>query len=129
MRVLRTFIVAIVLGCASSAFAQSALINEQGTAGVPVSVQACSGGSTKTIASVYSSTTWTLMPEGADIRCEQRALPDGAAVITPTATVGFLFKSNVLVAEPTLNIGGTAARLGLDCCGVAGAVSVDTWHE
>jgi hypothetical protein len=70
-----------------------------------------------------------LLPEGADIRCELGTAQNGAPVFTPTATVGFLFKSNVLVPETTINIGVGIAKMRLDCCGVAGAVSVSSWGE
>ena len=112
---------------ASSAFAQSVVVNEAGSAGAPVS--AANGTATKIIASVGSSTDWSFMPEGADIRCNLRTSADGAASPAPTATVGFLFKSNVLVTNNTLGLGASTAKLGLDCAGVAGAVPVDTWHE
>jgi len=105
------------------------VINEQGTSGAPVSAGACSGGATEMFPTSYTTTDWSLMPEGGDIRCELRAIPDGAASPVPTATVGFLFKSNVLVSQTTLNLGSAVVRFGLDCCGVSGAVSVDTWRE
>lgn len=103
------------------------VINEQGTAGAAVSAGACAGGATEVLPSSNTTTAWAVMPEGADIRCELRAIPDAAASPVPTATVGFLFKSNILVNQSTL--GTTTAHFGLDCCGVAGAVPVDTWRE
>ena len=112
---------------ASSAFAQSVVINEAGVSGAPKS--AANGTATKMIASVASSTDWSFMPEGADVRCELRGPNDEAASPAPSATVGFLFKSNVLIANTTMGIGASTAKLGLDCAGVAGAVPVDTWHE
>lgn len=112
---------------ASSAHAQSIVVNEAGSAGAPVS--AASGVATKIIASVAISTDWSFMPEGGDVRCNLRTSADGAASPTPSATVGFLFKSNVLVTNATIGIGATTAKLGLDCAGVAGSVPVDTWHE
>jgi hypothetical protein len=63
------------------------------------------------------------MPEGADIRCETGTSGNAAASPAPTATVGILLKSNVVVTETVLS------SLRIDCCGVAGAVSVDTWHD
>ena len=130
MKLKRLIALIFALAPAATVFAASPpVINEQGTAGAPVLVGACSGGATELFPSSYTTTDWSLMPEGADIRCELRALPDGAASPVPTATAGFLFKSNVLIPETTLNLGATTSRFGLDCCGVAGAVSVDTWRE
>ena len=63
---------------ASSAFAQSVVVNEAGPAGAPVS--AANGTATKIIASVGSSTDWSFMPEGADIRCNLRTSADGRQV-------------------------------------------------
>jgi hypothetical protein len=102
-------------------------INETGTSGAPVSVGACSGAATKVIASDPSALSWSLIPESGDIRCMPRTLADGAASPAPTATVGFLMKSNVVVEEN--NLRSMVVTQGLDCCGVSGAVSVDTWRE
>jgi hypothetical protein len=106
-------------------------VNEKGTSGAPVSAQACSGGTTQILNGSPSASSWSIMPEGADIRCTRGTWANGAPATAgaldpwvPTATVGFLFKSNVLVTNP--NSSSTAR---VDCCGVAGAVSVDTWHE
>ncbi len=104
-------------------------VNSQGVAGVPVSVGACSGAATKVLAGNNTRASWTILPEGADIRCNVGTAGDTAASPAPTATVGFLFKSNSLVPETTLNIGSSVAMLRLDCCGVSGAVSVDSWEE
>jgi hypothetical protein len=112
----------------STAFAAITVINELGTAGAPVSAGACSGAATE-IFPTGITTNWSLLPEGGDIRCSLRGTPDATASPAPTATVGFLFKSNVLVPGTTLNLGSGVSKLGLDCCGVAGAVSVDTWRE
>jgi hypothetical protein len=123
MRTLLAFI--LVWSFASPVFAANSVINQQGVAGVPVSAGACSGGATEVIAGSPANTNWAIMPEGADIRCEVGTSANVAASPVPTATVGLLFKSNVLVTEP---IGGLGV-LRLDCCGVAGAVSVDTWQQ
>ena len=127
MRTLLTII--FVLAFAQVAAAQSTIINEQGTAGAAVSAGVCSGGATEMFPTSNATTDYALMPEGADIRCEVRGSPDAAANPVPTATVGFLLKSNVLYSETTLNLGAGVTKLGLDCCGVAGAVPVDTWRE
>ena len=127
MRILLTII--FVLAFAQVAAAQSTIINEQGTAGAAVSAGVCSGGATEMFPTSNATTDWSFMPEGADIRCEVRGSPDAAANPVPTANAGFLFKSNVLINETTLNLGSGVAKLGLDCCGVAGAVLVDTWRE
>jgi hypothetical protein len=124
---LRALILTSVIGWSASAFAQSVVINEAGSAGAPVT--AASGVATKIISSVSTSTDWSFMPEGGDVRCELRGSPDAAASPAPSATVGFLFKSNVLIANTTFGLGATTAKLGLDCAGVSGGVPVDTWHE
>lgn len=112
---------------ASTSFA--GVVNSQGTAGAPVSAGACAGGATIVLLGNPSRSTWTLMPEGADIRCNVGTSGNVAASPVPTATVGFLFKSNILAPEKTIGIGSSVAGLRLDCCGVAGAVPVDTWEE
>lgn len=111
-----------LLGTPISAFA-FATINEQGTSGAPIQVHACAVQADEVIAGTPASTSWAILPEGADIRCGVGTSANGAASPVPTATVGILLKSNVLVTETLLS------TLRVDCCGVAGAVSVDTWHE
>lgn len=105
-------------------------INETGTALAPVSVGACSGAATKVIAGASWSSQYWIMPEGADIRCVPGTSGDVASGTAPSATVGFLFKSNILVNIANgVKQGQPSATLRLDCCGVAGAVPTDTWHE
>lgn len=123
MKSLLALIFAVALP--ATALAANAVINQQGSAGAPVSAGACSGAATLVIAGSPANTSWAIMPEGADIRCEVGTSANVAASPAPSATVGFLFKSNVLVTEP---IGGLGV-LRLDCCGVAGAVPVDTWQQ
>lgn len=117
----RLFALIFLLGLASPAFAFNT-VNELGVATAPVSVLACPT-VTKVITGSKTSTSWAIMPEGADIRCNVGTSADVSASPVPTATVGILLKSNVIVEETTLS------TLRVDCCGVAGAVPTDTWHE
>jgi hypothetical protein len=109
--------------------ANATVVNERGVAGAPISVHACSVQADEVIPGTPTTSNWSIMPEGADIRCNVGTSANGAASPVPTASVGFLFKSNVLVPETTLNLGSSVGTLRLDCCGVAGAVPVDSWHE
>ena len=104
-------------------------INSQGSAGVPITVADCAASTTKLLAGKRGRTSWTILPEGGDIRCELGTADDGAPVIAPSATAGFLFKSNVGVSESTLGLGSSFVTLRLDCCGVSGAVPVSTEEE
>lgn len=104
------------------------IINDTGAAGAPVAVSACSGGSTEVIRGSRSNTTWTVMCE-ADARCELGDSADDAPIITPTATVGFLFKANQYINEASISVGSAIVTLRMDCCGVAGATSCDSWRE
>ncbi len=124
MKTLYALILALTIPSVALAAANT-VINQQGVSGAPVSAGACSGAATEVIAGSPATTSYAFMPEGADIRCELGTSANGAASPAPSATVGFLFKSNVLVTEPVGGLG----TLRLDCCGVAGAVSVDTWQR
>lgn len=104
------------------------IINDLGSAGAPVAVAACSSGSTQIIEGSRSNTTWTVLCE-ADARCELGDSLNDAPVIAPTATVGFLFKANVYVTEASVGLGSAVVTNRVDCCGVAGATSCDTWRE
>lgn len=101
-----------------------AVVNETGTGTVPKSVQACSGGADKVIAGSSSATSYAIRPEGADIRCNEGTAADAAANPAPSATAGWLIKSDEVHFE-----GAHSVTLRLDCCGVAGVVPVDTWHK
>jgi hypothetical protein len=104
------------------------VINDMGTAGAPVGVAACGSGSTQVIFGSNINTTWTVMCE-ADSRCTLGDSINTAPAITPTATAGFLFKANQYVNEASLGLGSTVVHDRMDCCGVAGATSCDSWRE
>lgn len=104
------------------------IINDQGLGGAPVAVSACASGSTEVIMGSRTNTTWTVQCE-ADCRCELGDSVNDAPVIAPSATVGFLFKANVPYNEASIGLGSSVVTLRMDCCGVAGATSCDSWRE
>lgn len=107
------------------------LINSQGNIGAPITVPACNGSASATILTGRRvRVSYAFMPEGTDIRCTNGTTANGAPRFVPNTTIGFLFKSNVMYTEQTSQSAGSAGTtLRIDCCGVGGTVSVDTWEE